>query len=172
MGEFTELTISFTFVSETPTEVLMAFTPWRTGDSPPPLASLDELVSDDEQEEMAYEVEMQLYDDEAGETVASLSPTQRAAAWRALFSWGGCAYFPGPTFTELRWDPDSELWTLSARTVPKTSSEVVQALVSPLGAFAVEGLNGPPAQVGVITDEGEVGAVHIRSRGQVPFEFA
>lgn len=171
MGAFTELSISFTFTAQTPDDVLMAFAPWRTGDDPPPLPALEDLVSEYEQMDIAEEVEMQLYDDEAGDTVALLSPTQRAAAWRVLFSWGDNAYFPGPAFTELRWDPDRRLWTLNARTVPKTSAEVVQALVGPLGEYALEGAGGSSEQVGVINDEESSDSILIMSRGQSPFDF-
>jgi hypothetical protein len=166
MGSFVELDLAFTFLSETPSVVLGAFAPFRTSTAPA-LPTLEETIGGDEYERL----DLELQDYSTDEELEAMPLTHRAVMWRALVSWGENAYIPGPTFTTMHWDPQDTVWSLATRTMPKSSVEEVQAILSPLGVFASDGSSQSRTEVGSITDEGGTGT-SIWSLGGAPFQFA
>ena len=166
MGSFVDLELDFTFLPETPSAVLGAFAPFRTSTAPA-LPPLEEIIGEDEYERL----DLQLQDSFTDEELEAMPLTHRAFMWRALVSWGGTAYIPGPTFTTMHWDPQDSVWSLATRTMPKSDIEEVQAILSPLGVFASDGSSQSRREVGSITDEDGTG-ISIWSVGGAPFEFA
>lgn len=171
MGSFTELVLAVTLDPEAPAQALAAFAPWKTGDGAPPLSLLDDFVSVEEQQDIAYDVEMAVTDGDGDAVVAGLPLLQRAVAWNALLAWSTNAYFPGTPTTTLRWIQSARRWTLTTRTLPKMGGETVQALIAVLGELAVDGSFSQPRFVGYIKDEDVDPPVLIYSLGKTPFQF-
>jgi hypothetical protein len=166
MGSFVEVDLAFTFLPETPSVVLGAFAPFRTSTAPG-LPTLEETLGKDEYERL----DLQLQDYFTEEELEAMPLTHRAVMWRALVSWGANAYIPGPTFTTMHWDSQDTVWSLATRTMPKSSVEEIQAILSPLGVFASDGSPRWRSEVGSIADEGGIGT-SIWSVGGAPFQFA
>ena len=140
-----------------------AFAPFRTSTAPP-LPTLEETLGEHEYQRLELELEDYFEEDE----LEAMPLTHRAVMWRALVSWGGNAYIPGPTYATMHWDPQDEVWSLATRTMPKSSVEEVQMILSPLGAFASDGGSHGPSEVGSITDESGTRHLHPeRRRGAI-----
>jgi hypothetical protein len=164
MGSFTELTLALTFAPETPLGVLSAFAQWQTGDETPELPPFEDLP-----DVGTFDADNYLDNFYSAPPVASLPLLHRAATWRWLLSWTENAYFPGTAMTALRWD--GQRWTLTTRTLPKESGEWVQAIIEPLGEWAVEGSSERPRFVGYVLDEWRSRPVLIWSAGREPFRL-
>lgn len=168
MGSFTELTLAFTFVRETPLEVIGAFAEWRVPDEDwrlgtpaPELPALPDDLRD----------RAEMGDFYGADDTSGLSPLEEAAVWREFMAWSDNAYFPGTPSTALRWDPDAEIWTLTTRTLPKTGGWPVQSFIAPLGRWASEGTPEQPWFAGYILDEYRLRPALIWSVGRSPFQF-
>jgi hypothetical protein len=167
MGSFSELTLALSFTADTPVEIIGAFAEWRTDDQGSALPTLEESLGHEE----VRRLDLHLSDWITDDLVLPLPPLHRAVGWRSITRWGDNAYFAGTPQCALRWDPYSEWWTLSLRTIPKMAAEEIQALVAPLGAFAGEGAPDDPRFVGYVDDEHRSRPVLVWSTGAVPFQF-
>jgi hypothetical protein len=167
MGSFVDLELAFTFLPPTPEVVLGAFVAYRTGEGAPVLPTLEETLGEDEYERLDLELDDYITEEEW----EAMPLTNRAVIWRKLVGWGGNAYIPGPTYTTMHWDPQDEVWSLATRTMPKSSVEEVQSIVSPLGLFAFDGSSRWPSEVGRITAEDGSGT-SIWSTSATLFRFA
>ncbi|HZB75285.1 MAG TPA: hypothetical protein VE526_03595 [Solirubrobacteraceae bacterium] len=166
MGSFTELTLAFTFSTETPAEVLGAFVEWRTGEGAPELPTLEDSFGAD-----AFDADSYLGNYFGDDPLESLALPQRAAIWRYLMGWSDNAYFPGTPSTALRWDPYGEHWTLTTRALPKEGGQWVQSIISPLGEWATDGTAEQPWFAGYMLDEYSPRPVLVWSVGREPFRF-
>ncbi len=166
MGSFVDLELAFTFHAETPPIVLAAFAAFRTREDAPVLPTLEEILGAEE----CRRLDVELDDYFTPEERDAFPVTHRAVAWRSLVAWGPNAYIPGPTYTTMHWDARDEVWSLATRTLPKSDTEEVAAIVAPLGLYASDGSERSSEEVGRITTEDGLETI-IWSAGGAPFRM-
>jgi hypothetical protein len=170
MGSFVEITLAFTFVADTPPEVLSAFAGGNallsSREPAPELPGFDELLSEDE---FLAEDFLGNWFESGPPPVADLPILHQAALWRYISEFGDNAYFAATPSTVLSWAYDR--WRLTLRALPKESGEWAQAIIAPLGQWAIEGADDHRRFVGYLLDEDTPDPVLIWSAGRQPFQF-
>jgi hypothetical protein len=167
MGSFVEIALAFTFVADTPPEVLSAFAAGRTGEGAPELPDFDDLVPEDEFDPDYF---MADWSGPGLPPVNALPVPHQASLWRYLGSFADNAYFAATPSVTLRWSHDRR-WTLTFRALPKEPGDWAQAIIAPLGRWAAEGTDDRRRFVGHLLDEQTPDPVLVWSAGRQPFQF-